>query len=146
MTASFLHLRVVYEDLPDLIELAISVRHGGWAAESSVYASPQVLADVAAKLVEWVASPGEPFEIEEGADNGIGWMRLKFYTIDRAGHARCAVCLSTGGQPADARPEETWRFAIEIPTELGLIERFGRECVRLSKDSSPQALLEGLPA
>ena len=142
MDDTFLELRVVYEDLPDLIELAISVRHGGWAAQSKAYASPTAFADEARRLLEWSTSPAGPVEIKAGADTGIGWMVLEFYTIDHARHARCAVTLATGGQAT--RPEATWRFAVEIPTELGLVERFARECVALASDFSRVARLEGV--
>jgi hypothetical protein len=142
---NFIQLRVVYEDLPDLIELGVSVRCGEWSAHSKAYTGPTAFADEAQRLLSWVSSPTDPIRIEAGADTGIGWMVLKFYTVDRAGHVRCAVSLATGGQPRDARPESTWRFGTEMPTELGLVERFARECIALSTDFSQEARLQGLP-
>jgi hypothetical protein len=38
-----LQLRVVYEDLPDMIELEARVRYGEWSALSRAYASPDFL-------------------------------------------------------------------------------------------------------
>ena len=35
-----LQLRVIYEDLPDLIELGVSVIHGAWSAVATAYTSP----------------------------------------------------------------------------------------------------------
>jgi hypothetical protein len=146
MDDNFVQLRIVYDDLPDLIELEIIVRYRGWSAHSSAYASPSAFADEAGNLLSWVQSPSEPCSIRAGADTGIGWMVLKFFTIDRAGHARCHVKLATGKQARDSRPEETWRIEIEIATELGLIENFARECVALSEDFSRGARLTCLPA
>jgi hypothetical protein len=132
---------VIYQDLPDLIELGISARFDGWSADSTAYASPTAFREDARRLLAWVSSPTEPVFIEAGADTGIGWMLLKFYTVDRAGHAFCAVTLSSGRTARTSR-----RFAIEIPTELGMVERFAHECLALSTDFSHEARLPGLPA
>jgi hypothetical protein len=140
-----LELRVVYEDLPDMIEVETHVRHGDWSARSWAYASPDLLRHDAAALVAWSRAPVGTFRLEAGADTGIGWLLLDFYTVDAAGHACCAVTLATGGAPREARPAETWRFAIELRTELGLIERFGQECVALGQDFSGVARLSGVP-
>lgn len=140
-----LELRVVYEDLPDLIEVETRVRAGEWSAQSRAYCSPDVLCENAKQLIAWSLDPQGHFRIEAGADTGIGWLVLDFYTIDSAGHARCAVTLATGGTPRDARPAETWRIAVELKTEPGLIERFGRECLILSRDHSRKATLSHLP-
>lgn len=145
MDGSFIRLRVVYEDLPDLIELAIKVRFRGWSADSRAYADPVAFAEEARRLAEWTSAPDGPVTIECGADTGIGWLVLRFYTVDRAGHVCCALTLATGGQPQNARPESTWRFAIEIPTEAGLVERFACECLALSSDFSRGARLAGVP-
>ena len=140
-----LELRVVYEDLPDMIELETRVRAGEWSACSRAYASPDILAGDAERLIAWARDPQGGFRLEAGADTGIGWLVLDFYTIDLAGHTRCAVTLATGETSRDARPAETWRFAIEMKTEPGLIECFGRECLLLSRDYSGTARLSGLP-
>jgi hypothetical protein len=140
-----LELRVVYQDLPDMIELEARVRSGEWSARSRAYASPDFLGADAERLIAWARNPQGPFRLDAGADTGIGWLVLDFYTIDLAGHARCAVTLATGGTSRDARPAETWRFAIEMNTEPGLIERFGRECLSLGRDYSGTARLSGMP-
>ena len=140
-----LELRVVYEDLPDMIELETRVRAGEWSARSRAYASPAFLGNDAERLIAWARTPQGRFRLEAGADTGIGWLVLDFYSIDRAGHMRCAVTLATGGTSHDARPAETWRFAIELKTEPGLIERFGQECAALGRDHSKIARLAGLP-
>jgi hypothetical protein len=140
-----LELRVVWEDLPDMIELETRVRAGEWSARSRAYASPDFLVADAERLIAWARNPIGRIRLEAGADTGIGWLVLDFYTVNAAGHTRCAVTLATGRTRRDARPAETWRFAVELQTEPGLIERFGRECLSLSQDYSGPARLSGLP-
>jgi hypothetical protein len=146
MDDHFLQLRVIYEDLPDLIELGVRVVHGEWSAVSTAYTSPSLFLDHGNDLLRWARAPNEPLRFEAGADTGIGWMVLQFYTIDRAAHARCAVTLATNTRSNGPRPTETSRFAIELPTELGLIERFARECITLGSDFKREARLVGVSA
>jgi hypothetical protein len=146
MAEHFLQLRVIYTELPNLIELGIRVVHGEWSAMVTAYTSPSFLIENGEGLLEWVAAPNEPLRIEAGADTGIGWMVLQFYTVDHAGHTRCAITLASMTRTNDPRPAETSRFAIEFPTELGLVERFARECIALSDDFKRDARLIGLPA
>jgi hypothetical protein len=145
MDDHFLQLRVIYEDLPDLIELGVRVIHGEWSAVSTAYASSSFFTENGNKLLRWVEAPERPLRIEAGADTGIGWMLLQFYTINHAGHARCAITLATQTRTDGPRPAETSRFAIELPTELGLIERFARECIVLGGNFKREARLIGLP-
>ena len=145
MSDHFLQLTVDYEDLPDLIELRVRVSHGGWSADSTAYVSPIFLCESGKSILEWVESPQHPLRIEAGANTGIGWLVLHFYTIDSAGHVRCAVELATKTRTDGPRPAETRRFAIEVPTELGLVERFGRECLSLGNDFKREARLITLP-
>ena len=140
-----LQLRVIYEDLPDLIGLGIRVRHGDWSAASTAYTSPEFLREDAKRIIDWSRSPSKPLRLEAGADTGIGWLVLEFYTIDAAGHARCVITLATRAS-TNARPAESWRFSIELATELGLVERFGHECLALGEDFTREAILVGLPA
>ena len=136
----FLQLCVIHEDL-HLIELRIRVVHGEWSAVSTTYASRSFLTENGDAILQWIEASNEPLNIEAGADTGIGWMVLQFYTIDSAGHARCAVKLATKTRTDGPRPAETSRFSIELPTELGLIERFARECIALGSDSQREARL-----
>ena len=140
-----LRLGVIYEDLPDLIELGVCVIHGEWSAVATAYTSPSFFIESGERLLRWIEAPSKPLRIEAGADTGIGWMALEFYTIDHAAHARCAVTLATKTLTNEPRPAETSRFAIELPTELGLIERFARECIALSSNFKRDARLVGLP-
>jgi hypothetical protein len=136
----FLQLCVIYEDL-HLLELRIRVVHGEWSAVSTAYVSRSFLTENGEAILQWIEAPNEPLNIEAGADTGIGWMVLQFYTIDRAGHARCALKLAAMTRTDDPRPAETSRFSIELPTELGLIERFARECIALGSDFKREARL-----
>ncbi len=145
MDDHFLQLRVIYRDPPDLIELEVLVQYRGWTARSAVYASPRGFADDCNRLLEWARAPSNPILVEAGADTGIGSLKLGFYTIDRAGHVACSVTLATGQQSRDSRPAETWRMAIEIHTELGLVENFARACISLGKRLDGDALLIGMP-
>lgn len=144
MADHYLQLRVTYHDPPDLIQLGVRVVHGEWSAASTAYTSLSFLTENGERLLRWVKAPNEPLRVEAGADTEIGWMLLQFYTIDHAGHSRCAITLATGVQRNGARPAETSRFAIELPTELGLIERFARECITLGGNFKREAMLIGL--
>src|ERR1700730_1328152 len=145
MADHFLQLCVIYEELPNLIELGICVVHGEWSARSTAYVSPSFLTENGGAILHGIEPPNEPLNIEAGADTGIGWMVLQFYTIDRVGHARCAIKLATTTRTDGPRPAETSRFAIELPTELGLIEGFARECIARGSDFKREARLTVLP-
>ena len=141
MADHFLQLRVIYKELPNLIELGIRVAHGEWCAASTAYVSPLFPAESGEAILRWVKTPSVPLNIGAGADTGIGWMALQFYTIDRAGHARCAIKLATKTRTDGPRLAETSRFAIELPSELGFIECFGKECIALGSDFTREARL-----
>jgi hypothetical protein len=144
MDNNYLQLRVVYRDPPDLMELEVVVEYRGWSACSAVYASPHGFADDCDRLLEWSRAPSDPIIIEAGADTGIGWLKLAFYTIDRAGHVACSVTLATDQHSSGARPADIWRMAIEIRTELGLVENFARACRTLAKQLDGEAVLIGM--
>lgn len=143
MDDHFLQLWVIYKDV-HLIELGIHVGHSEWSAVSTAYASHSFLADSANAILGWVKSPHDPLKIEAGADTGIGWMVLRFYSISNAGHTRCEIKLATRTRTNEPRPAETSRFAIELPTELGLIERFAGQCLALGRDLKGEARLIGV--
>jgi hypothetical protein len=121
------------------------VDHGEWSARSTAYASPEFLTEQGNAILQWIKAPGGALNIEAGADTGTGWMVLRFYTIDSAGHARCAITLAAQTRTDSPRPAETSRFAMELPTELGLIERFAGECIALGSDFKREARLTILP-
>jgi hypothetical protein len=144
MDDNFLQLRVIYEDV-HLIELGVRVVHGEWSAFAMAYAGLSFLTENGNALLRWAEAPNGTLEIEAGADTGIGWMVLCFYTIGSARHTRCAIALASRARD-ESRPTETSRFEIELPTELGLIERFARECIALGVSFKREARLVGLPA
>lgn len=146
MDDHFLQLHIIYEDLPDLIELYARVIHGEWSEVTTAYTSAAFFIDNGEALLAWAKTPNKPLRIEAGADTGIGWMVLQFYTIDHAGHARCAITLASKTRSNEPRPAEASRLAIEFPTELGLIERFARECIVLDENFKGEARLIGKPA
>jgi hypothetical protein len=139
MDEHFLQFRVIYED-EHLLEISVRVRHGEWSAVSTAYTSLSFFTENGNALLRWVEAPDEPLRIKAGADTGIGWMVLQFYTINLARHVRCAVTLATQTM-GDLRPAETSRFSIELPTELGLVERFARECIALGGNLKREARL-----
>ena len=140
MDEHFLQFRVIYEDV-HLLEISVRVLHGEWSAVSTAYTSLSFLTENGSALLRWVEAPDKPLRIEAGADTGIGWMVLQFYTINLARHVRCAITLATQTETGYTRPAETSRFSIELPTELGLVERFARECIALGGDLKREARL-----
>ena len=140
MDDHFLQFRARYIDL-DMMEISVRVFHGEWSAVSTAYTVLSFLTDNGNALLRWVEAPDKPLRIEAGADTGIGWMVLEFYTINRAGHVRCAITLASKTRTNGPRPAETSRFSIELPTELGLVERFASECIALGANHKREARL-----
>jgi hypothetical protein len=140
MDEHFLQFRVIYEDV-HLLEISVRVRHGEWSAVSTAYTSLSFLTESGNELLRWVEAPDQRLRIKAGADTGIGWMVLEFYTINLTRHVRCAITLATQTLTNGTRPAETSRFSIELPTELGLVERFARECIALGANLKREARL-----
>lgn len=140
MAESYLTLRVTYDDLPDMIEIAAELCHGRWSALAEFYVSPKLLSD-AASIVEWSRSPKAPLQYGSGIDGAAGGFILAFRTVDSAQHVGCAIQLVTREVSRESAP----RISLEMPTELGLVERFGLECVALGRTLRGEARLIGLP-
>jgi hypothetical protein len=141
MDESFVTFRVAYEDLPDMIELAIDLRHGGWSASTGIYVSPTLLADDAASLIDWSRNPIEPLRFGSGINPGGGGFVMQFRTVNAAQHVRCLFQLVT----RELNRNPAWQVVVEIPTELGLVERFGEECIALGQTFRGESRLTGLP-
>jgi hypothetical protein len=97
-----LTVRVVYDDLPDLIEIEARVLAGDWSGSTRAYTGPSSLVEEARGLLAWTACARDEFTLDAGADTGIGWLQLRWYPVDRAGHLACHVKLATrsiGGRP-----------------------------------------------
>src|SRR5580704_8681157 len=103
MDDHFLQFRVIYED-EHLLEISVRVRHGEWSALSTAYTDLSFFTDNGNALLRWVEAPDEPLRIKAGADTGIGWMVLQFYTINLARHVRCAITLATQTLTRGSRP------------------------------------------
>jgi hypothetical protein len=138
-----IRMRVVYDDLPDLIEVETKVVLPGWSAVSRAYTGPTVIVEQADMLQAWCTGRAGESRIEFGGDTGIGWTCLRFYAIDAAGHVVCHLRLATG-TATDARDEEAWRLSVEMPTEPGLIERFTSELRHLAESLQGEAVLQGV--
>lgn len=138
-------IRVVYQDLPDVIQLETRVFAYGWSGVARAYTSPDTLREQADGLAKWSHRPDGELTIEAGADTGIGWLLLRFYPVDMARHPVCHVRLATDS-PTEGRPEQVGRLSLEIPTEPGLIERFARELAALAQTLQGEAVLRGVPA
>ena len=94
-----LTLRVVYEDLPDLIQVEAQIAADGWSGIVWAYTSPHSLGEEARGLLNWAERLSGEFALEAGADTGIGWLSLRWYVIDRAGHLACHVRITRLGPP-----------------------------------------------
>ena len=136
-----LTLRVVYEDLPDLIEVEARIVADDWSGITRAYTGPVSLAEEARALLTWSARPCEEFVLEAGADTGIGWLHLRWYTTDRAGHIACHVQIAM--EEETGRPEGVRRLALEFLTEPGLIERFAIQLAALAESLTGEAVLTG---
>jgi hypothetical protein len=136
-----LSLEVVYDD-EHLIQVECRVVVGSWAGTARAYTTPDDLRAFAGAAGDFAESLREPVEWEAGNDNGIGLIRLRLYTVDRAGHVRCHVRLASEA-PTTGRPEEIRRFAVELPTESGLVAAFARQLGRVAEELRGQAVLAG---
>jgi hypothetical protein len=137
-----IRVRVVYHDV-DLIELETDVRIHEWRGIGRAYASSVELPKQATALVQWSLNPTHELIISAGADTGIGWLVLRFYVIDMAGHIACDVTIATP-TPTYGQPHNVWRLSVQIPTEAGLLERFANELLLLSDSLKGEATLEGV--
>jgi hypothetical protein len=84
-------VRVVYQDLPDLIEIEARFVSGDWSGITCADTSPSSLVEGARELLAWTERPREILTLNAGADTGIGWFQLRCYAVDRAGHLACQV-------------------------------------------------------
>src|SRR5262245_50203906 len=140
-----LTLRVVYHDLPDLVEIEVRVQMRDWSGRARAYTAPGLLRENANSLAEWSYHPVSEFVTEAGADTGIGWVRLRWFCADRAGHLVCHVQVATGYYTS-GRPDSGSRFSLEISTEAGLVERFAKQVVAVLEKLDGEAVLEGVNA
>lgn len=134
-----LRLHLVYKDLPDLIEIEVRVVVGEWSGVAQAYTGPSSLAEEARGLLAWSRHPVGEFALDAGADTGIGWICLRWYTVDLAGHLACHAQLVTS--PARDRPESARRLALEFPIEAFALEQFAQQLVAVAESLSGEAVL-----
>ena len=140
MENHFVRIEVLWAD-EDLVDLGVTVAYGDWSAFVSCYASPSQFAGQAGRLRRWVSAPTGRVRMNLVENTEWNSMSLEFYTVDPAGHARCAVELLRHPADMSSRHQETWRMVIALETELGLIEQFARDCGSICATSEGEALL-----
>lgn len=138
---SSLAVRVVYDD-SSLVELEARVFADDWSGSTWAYTDSLSLRSEARGLLDWTEHPQGTFALEAGADTGIGWLSLRWYATDRAGHLACHVQFAT--RAINDRPEGVRRLSLELPTETGLVERFARQLLSIAETFSGEARLEGV--
>lgn len=126
-----LQICVIYHD-DDVVQFKVILRFGEWSAVGFTYASPDFLTLNMQSVLDWSLNPSSPITIESGTETS-GMVRLTFRTIDLARHTTCRIVLCTTRHiyPQECEPS---RIEIEVPTALGQIEQFARECLQMSKD------------
>jgi hypothetical protein len=134
-----LTIRIIYEDLPDLIEVETRIIFGDWSAVACAYTSPASLAGKARGLLAWSQSLVGEFSVEAGADTGIGWAHLRWYEVDRAGHLACHVRLAS--RDFEKRPPSVRRLALEVPVEPFSVELFARQLIKMVETLTGEAVL-----
>jgi hypothetical protein len=136
-----LTIRIIYEDLPDLIELKAIVKSADWQGSATAYASTAKLGEAAAGLVAWSRDPVGEYKVEAGENPPIRWISLTFIPRDGIGHLECRIAL------VNERPgcrDESWRMSTTMRTEPGLVERFAQQLQWLSSGRLSEVTLEGL--
>lgn len=144
MSQHFLTTRVIYED-DDLIELKTDLRCGSWSGVATTYASAHELAQQANSLLKWTRQCEGDCVIKTGAEGSLGWLLLRFYAVDLAGHTACHISMGTSARNSNRDTEPPRKIYIEMKTELGLIERFAKQLAVLGAAHAGEASLEGVP-
>lgn len=135
-------MRIVHEDLPDLVEIETRVEVGAWVGVARAYASPDRVREETRALRAWCDHPNGTVQLVAGADTGIGYAHLRFYTIDLAGHVMCHIQSATQGSTG-GREEEISRMSLEMPTEPSLVNRFAAHLGTIIETVGEEALLLG---
>lgn len=137
-----LTVRIVYEDFPHFSYIEARIVAGDWSGITWVDHDPGSLAEEASDLLAWTARSSEGFGFEIGSESGGGWLSLRFYTVNRAGHLACHVRLATKAE--SNRPEGVRRLTLEFPTEPALVERFARQLAAVAETLTGEAVLAGI--
>lgn len=137
-----LTVRIIYEDFPHFSYIEARIVAGDWSGITWVDHDPASLAEEARDLLAWTPRPCEGFGFEIGSESDGGWLSLRFYTVDRAGHLACHVRLATKAE--SGRPEGVRRLALEFPTEPALVDRFACQLAALAETLTGEAVLAGI--
>lgn len=147
----YLTLRVVYKDLPDLIEVEARVATDGWSGVTRAYTSPQALGKAARELREWAERPidrqrgerpAKEFVLEAGADAGVGWLSIRCYLIHRVDRLACQVRMATSANDND-KLDDVWRLNVEFCTDPSMVECFAQQLASLAETRREEATLTG---
>jgi hypothetical protein len=137
-----LSLEVVCRD-GELIEIECNVATDGWSGITRAWTQPDDIQKFACAAKHFAETLLGPAEWETGADNGIGLIGLRFYTINRAGRICCQVRLASKAAETNCRPEEVWGFTAELPTESGFVIAFAKQLAEMVNKRRGRAELEG---
>ena len=128
-----LALRVVYEDLPDFVEIHTAVQYQGWTAAGTAYAAPSDVSSQARSLLTWSLDPAGECRFEIGGNSANGSLSQHFAPVDLSGHCVCHIQLTAGGESGAVPMGRKWRVSLEIPVEPGQVESFARQLVELGE-------------
>jgi hypothetical protein len=129
-------LEVVYDD-EDMVELAAIVNARWWRGRCYAYTVPSDISRFAEALLKF-ADGGPSTAFEAGADNGYGFIGLRFYRIDRSGHIAGHARLASSGV---GRSEQVSRLAVEFGTETWALIQFARQLADLAQTKKGRATL-----
>jgi len=134
-----LSVEVVWSD-DQMIELEALVNVGQWRGQARAYTTRQEVITFSESLVQF-AEGGSPTEFVAGSEDGSGFIGLRFYRIDRAGHIAGYVRLASGGLSFDHRPEQVSRLVVEFRVEAWALDEFARKLAPMAHDKSGRAYL-----
>jgi hypothetical protein len=131
-------IEVVYVD-EHLIELEAVVNAGHWRGRARAYTVFKDIAGFAIALQKFAEGTIAEAEFVGGKDNGIGFIAMRFYRIDRAGHIALHIRLATGHMPP--RSEQVSRLALEVSAEARGVGQFAQQLRNLGGANSGRACL-----
>jgi hypothetical protein len=141
LTASRLEIRVVREDLPDMIEVEAQVVTEEWAGVATGYVGPDDFRTAADGLRRWADRPAGEHLFEIGADTGIGWVQLRWVAKDGRGVISCHVRLATNR----GDPQTCWRLGLTLKAEPWAVQRFAASLTSVARSFEGGAVLKCLP-
>jgi hypothetical protein len=130
---------VIYDDI-HLIEVRVSVWSGTFAGATDVYVGTGQLAEAAVKLQHFPRDFSDTREIMFGDFiPNSGGVSLRFYCIDRAGHAFVDSKVESDHRRTGKRQTAT----LSLPIEAAAVDSFVEELRRLETHKAGTAFLKG---